>query len=275
VLLSNALCTCRVPDTSKENPARFDFSVVPSIVKGLSWCLMPQGLQRVNSELHRARRGCKPVVNSGPRRLAGDQPKKPGDKDAQAGNWQVNGGQIGTSTQIAMTCLSTSWAAHESELRSWLRHRLANVAEADDLMQDLFLKALRQGERFCSVQNARAWLFEVARNTLSDHLRVARNMVELPDDLVAPADEMDTVDSLTACLPRVLGELSLEDREAIMLCDLQGLAQADYARLKDLSLSAAKSRIQRARKRLRDRMTLACQVQIDAAGRVSDFVPRR
>jgi len=66
-----------------------------------------------------------------------------------------------------MNCLTVAWTAHEPELRGWLRHRLGNPAEADDLMQDLFLKALRQGERFCSVRNARAWLFEVARNTLA------------------------------------------------------------------------------------------------------------
>lgn len=173
-----------------------------------------------------------------------------------------------------MNCLSAAWTAHEPELRGWLRHRLGNPAEADDLLQDLFLKALRQGDRFCSVQNARAWLFEVARNTLADRLRVARQTVALPEDLAAPADEPDTVDSLTACLPRVLSELSVEDREAITLCDLQGMAQAEFAAAKGLSLSAAKSRVQRARQRLRERMTQACQVQLDDTGHVADFVPR-
>lgn len=173
-----------------------------------------------------------------------------------------------------MNCLSTAWTAHEPELRGWLRRRLANPAQADDLLQDLFLKALRQGERFCSVQNARAWLFEVARNTLADHLRVARHTVELPDDLSAPSDEADTVDTLTACLPRVLSELSAEDREAITLCDLQGMSQADFAAARGLNLSAAKSRIQRARLRLKQRMTQVCQVQLDNTGHVTDFVPR-
>lgn len=126
-----------------------------------------------------------------------------------------------------MNCLTSAWTAHEAELRHWVRRRLRNPSEADDLMQDLFLKALRQGERFCSVQNARAWLFEVARNTLADRLRVARETIELPDDLPAPAEDIDTVDSLTACLPRVLSELSAEDRDAITRCDLQGMSQAD------------------------------------------------
>ena len=173
-----------------------------------------------------------------------------------------------------MNCLTTAWTAHQGELRGWLRRQLGNPAEADDLLQDLFLKGLRQGERFCSVHNARAWLFEVARNTLADKLRVARDTVQLPEDLAAPSDELETVDSLTACLPRVLNELSAEDREAITLCDLQGMAQAEFAIARGLSLGAAKSRIQRARQHLKQRMTQVCQVQLDHAGRVSDFVPR-
>lgn len=174
-----------------------------------------------------------------------------------------------------MNCLTHAWTAHEPELRGWLRRQLRNPAEVEDLLQDLFLKALRQGDRFCSIHNARAWLFEVARNALADHLRVVRNTVELPDDLPALIVETAAVDTLTACLPRVLSELSAEDREAITLCDLQGMAQADFAVAKGLSLSAAKSRVQRARQRLRAQMSLACQVHLDEAGHVADFVPRK
>lgn len=173
-----------------------------------------------------------------------------------------------------MNCLTNAWAAHSGELRGWLRQRVSSPAEADDLLQDLFIKALRQGERFCDLHNARAWLFEVARNTLTDHLRVHRDTVEVPDDLAYSVDEVDTVDVLTACLPRVLSELSAPDREAITACDLQGMSQADFAAAHDLSLSAAKSRLQRARVRLKAHMSVACQVKVDDAGRVADFVPR-
>ena len=173
-----------------------------------------------------------------------------------------------------MNCLNQAWRLHEPELRGWATHRLGNKQDAEDLLQDLFIKALRQGERFCSVHNARAWLFKVARNTLADRLRVARHTVELPEDLSIETEEVATVDALTACLPRVLAELGAQDREAITLCHLQGIAQAQYAERKGLSLSAAKSRLQRARVRMKQHMTLACKVQTDEAGHVLDFVPR-
>ncbi len=173
-----------------------------------------------------------------------------------------------------MNCLTTAWTAHAAELHHWLRHRTHDDALADDLLQDLFLRALRQGQHFCDLRNARAWLFEVARNLLADHFRLAHTSVELPHDLQAQNEDVATVDQLTGCLPRVLSELSVEDRDAITLCDLQGLPQADYARLRSLTLSAAKSRVQRARVRLRQRMSQACQVQLGTNGEVADFVPR-
>jgi len=173
-----------------------------------------------------------------------------------------------------VNCLMTAWHQHEAELRGWMRRRMSNSADAEDLLQDVFIKALRQGERFCAVVDARAWLFEVARNALADRLRLARPTVELPDEISAENAEVAAVDSLAACLPRVLTELRPEDREAITLCDLEGLPQEEYARRKGLSVPAAKSRVQRARKRLRARLTLACQVRLDPGGQVSDFVRR-
>ena len=174
----------------------------------------------------------------------------------------------------AVNCLMTAWRDHEAELRGWLRHRLGNPVDADDALQDLFIKAMRQGERFCAIDNARAWLFEVARNAVADRLRLKRETIELPADLAGEVDDVAPVDRLVACLPRVLSELSREDREAITLCDLEGLPQEEYARRAGLSLPGAKSRIQRARKRLREQLSQACQVRLDAAGQVSDFVPR-
>jgi RNA polymerase sigma-70 factor (ECF subfamily) len=105
-------------------------------------------------------------------------------------------------------------------------------------------------------------------------LRLKKEQVELPDDLAAEHHETAAVESLAACLPRALSELSEDDREAITRCDLEGMTQEDYAHLKGLTLPGAKSRVQRARKRLREHLTGACQVKFDTAGKVCCFVPR-
>ena len=172
-------------------------------------------------------------------------------------------------------CLLDAWSAHESELRGYLRHRLGDVHDADELLQDIFLKALRQGRRFCAVENARAWLFQVTRNALTDRLRSSREHLPLPDDLPAPvAATAPPIDGLSQCLPRVLAELSEADRLALTLCDIEGQPQQVLADRLGLSLPGAKSRLQRARVRLRQRLVEACQVRFDEAGTVCCFSPR-
>ena len=171
-------------------------------------------------------------------------------------------------------CLMSAWQACERELHAFLRHRAPEGVSADDLLQDLFLKALLKDRAFCEIENPRAWLFEVARNLVHDQLRRKRDTRPVPDDLPTPEPELDIADGLVDCLPRVLSELAQADREVIELCDLGNMTQAQFARIKALSLPAAKSRIQRARQRLRAQLIEACQVRFDEEGKRCCFTPR-
>lgn len=179
------------------------------------------------------------------------------------------------STALTYGCHNKAWRQHKAEIRSFLVRRASSATEADDLLQEVFLKALLKGKDFCQLDNPRAWLFHVARNLLIDRLRLTKEQVPLPEDLSAePITVIAPVDLLSHCLPRVLTELTPEDREAILLCDMQGLTQSDYAKHLGLTLPAAKSRVQRARQRLRAQLSEACQVTFDEAGKVCCFVPR-
>jgi len=171
-------------------------------------------------------------------------------------------------------CVLGAWRAHESELVRFLSHRLGDLSQAEDLLQEVFLRAMRQGQGFCAIEQPRAWLFQVARNALIDHTRTIRHRVELPEDLVAPpTDEQAPVEALVGCLERNLGRLSEEDRAILLACDLRGKTVRAYADDSGLSLAAAKSRLLRARQRLRESLLLHCQVRFDEAGRVCCHTP--
>ncbi len=173
-------------------------------------------------------------------------------------------------------CIQNAWNAHESELRNYIRHRAGDAHLADDLLQEIFVKAMQQGKQFCALDNARAWLFQVARNALIDQHRLGRSVIELvADDIPNSEPAHEPLRALSACVARVLSELSLEDRDIIEQCDLEGVKQKDYAALHGLSLAAVKSRLLRARTRMRARMSTACQVQFDERGRVESHIPRK
>ena len=82
------------------------------------------------------------------------------------------------------------------------------------------------------------------------------------------------MDELDACLSRNLGELDAEDRHIIEACDLNRQTVRSYAEANDLSLAAGKSRLLRARKRLRDSLVRNCQVRFDDVGQVCCYIPR-
>lgn len=164
-------------------------------------------------------------------------------------------------------CVLSAWNAHEAELRAHLAWRLGDAAAADDLLQDVFVKAMRAGRDFCVLDNPRAWLYQVARNALVDRARRTRPHEPLPDDLAwEPAEPSPPVDALADCVARILDQLSPADADILRRCDLEGQTQTEYARTHGLSVPGAKSRLQRARARLRERLTQACGVRLDDQG---------
>lgn len=161
-------------------------------------------------------------------------------------------------------CIARAWEKHEAELLTFLIHKTGNIHTAEDLLQEVFLKSMKQGKQFCSLNNPRAWLFQVARNTLIDVARTAKPHDPLPDDLPAmTADEREPVDQLDQCIDRNLSSLSQADHHIIMACDLEGQTVNEYARMHNLTLAAAKSRLLRARQRLRQNLIKNCHIQFD------------
>lgn len=169
-------------------------------------------------------------------------------------------------------CVVSAWTLHEAELRAYLRHRLSDLAAADDVLQDVFVKALRHQAAFCSLESPRAWLFQVARNTMIDRARTAHPAEPIEDHadrLEAPAPELpDPVDALAACLAAALERLPAQDAAILRACDIDGQSQRDFAAAQSLSLPAAKSRLLRARQRLRGELVQACGIRFDGEGRV-------
>lgn len=183
-----------------------------------------------------------------------------------------------------MNCLMRAWEANEEELKGWLKQRASSPEQAEDWLQELFLKALQHKERFCTLDNARSWLFRLAHNLTTDTYR--KHHPTLLDDILP--EHRQTLEAqliqdntppapplleLQTCMLRVLSELPPEERDVLTCCDIERMKQQEYARRNHLSLPAVKSRIQRARRTLRSQMVDACQIQFKD-DQVCCFTPR-
>lgn len=166
------------------------------------------------------------------------------------------------------------WHAFAHHLRAYVRRRLPDPVEAEDVLQEVFLKAhthlpgLRQPDRVLP------WLYRVARSAVVDHVRARRPSVELDEDLPAEAvPEDDPGAQIARGLGHMVDQLPAIYREAIRLSEIEGLPQAEVARRLGLSLSGAKSRVQRGRQQLLKMLTDCCSFELDHNRRIVDFTP--
>jgi RNA polymerase sigma-70 factor, ECF subfamily len=118
-------------------------------------------------------------------------------------------------------------------------------------------------------------VWRITRNTIIDHFRRGRPGESLPTDLAVPSEQNTQLPDLGPCVRRFVGELSKAYREALVLTEWQGLTQEEVAKKLGLSISGAKSRVQRARIQLKELLLDCCRFELDRRGNVLDMQPRQ
>lgn len=176
----------------------------------------------------------------------------------------------------------TIWAHLSTDLRQFIRRRVSDDHAADDLLQETFLRIHRNLGTLQEADRLAAWVYQIARNVVRDHHRQAAlpantSTVALGD--VDPTDDSDNQRSLSRCgsaqwLEEMIGTLPDGYREALQLAEIEGHTQQEVAQQFGISLSGAKSRVQRGRALLREALDACCRWQFDHSGRLIDCDPR-
>lgn len=141
-----------------------------------------------------------------------------------------------------------------------------NPADAEDLVQETYLKAFRFARRFERGTNLKAWLFTILHNTFRNRRRdAARDSVTVDSEIVERAEarpgQSETPeqillrDSLDADLQVAVDAVPQPFREALWLRDVEEFSYAEIAKMLDVPIGTVMSRISRGRRLLYDRLT--------------------
>ena len=165
--------------------------------------------------------------------------------------------------------VSDAWAAFEGEV---LPHadrlfRLAmwfvrNRDDAEDVVQDTMMQALKSFHRFQPGTNCRAWLSTILQRVVSNKRRAAgrSKVVEDPDDRIAqtvpfvPPVPQELTDELVL---GTLQRLPTTYQEVILLCDVEDLSYKEAAEALDIPIGTVMSRLHRGRAQLRTELAAA------------------
>jgi RNA polymerase sigma-70 factor, ECF subfamily len=163
-----------------------------------------------------------------------------------------------------------------ARLRRFILNKVSDPATADDILQEVFLKIHDRIDTLRDAEKLQSWVYQITRNAIIDHYRRDVSMAELPEALALPEeyDEPDTVSELGTSVRLMLNCLEEKYQQALLLTEYQGLTQQEMASRLGISLSGAKSRVQRARDKLKNALLDCCHFEFDRLGKVISYHPR-
>lgn len=161
------------------------------------------------------------------------------------------------------------WNAFHQELLGFIQSRVKDTATAEDILQDVFIKIHNSRSSVQDSQKMVSWMYQITRNTIIDHYRKQKHTTTTLDIELALPDELteETID-FTKCLTPFIHQLPEHFQDVLTKTALENMSQKDYAAINDLSYSATKSRVQRARKALSDLFQECCAVEADTYGNI-------
>jgi RNA polymerase sigma-70 factor (ECF subfamily) len=127
---------------------------------------------------------------------------------------------------------------------------LGNETDAEDAAQDAFVQAWRNLAGFRADAAFSTWMYRIVTNRCLNMLRARRRTEPLPEDREAPASRPDRIAEgrwQVEDLARAIARLTPEQRAPLVLRELEGCSYEEIADALDLSMSAVKSRLHRAR----------------------------
>lgn len=149
-----------------------------------------------------------------------------------------------------MAGVEALFVEHRDRLFRYLCRAVGHADDARDLTQDVFLRATRSAQPAPAGDDARAWLFTIARNLALDHHRRRKQPGGAPIDAARPASQ-----ETGAAVQQALAALNDVDRDVFLMRESAGLSYLEIARVCGLSPDAVRSRIHRTRLQLREQLS--------------------
>lgn len=159
---------------------------------------------------------------------------------------------------------------HVNALQTFAYHLTYNQEDADDLVQETYMKAYRFIDKYDEGTNAKAWLFKILKNA---YINEYRKRVKQPtkvdyEEIVAYHDTDD--DHITGYsdlreeiflnmmgdeVTSAINSLPIDFRTVILLCDIEGFTYEEIASIIDVPIGTVRSRLFRARNLLKEKLT--------------------
>lgn len=180
------------------------------------------------------------------------------------------------------------WEFFNKQIRGFVMRRVPTRTDAEDVLQDVYVRLHQGASTFQNRDRLHEWVFTIARRTVADfyrrQFRALRKKKDVPHEVLLdqivtnPTFSLSTYhgdhdihEEVLSWLRPMINKLPEKYGKALWLADVEGLRQRDVATQLGLSLSGAKSRVQRARVLLGEMLQNCCDIEFGQDGRAVSY----
>jgi RNA polymerase sigma-70 factor (ECF subfamily) len=161
------------------------------------------------------------------------------------------------------------WTDFSRELKGYITKIVKNQADADDILQEVFIKIIRNSDKVKLARNLRQYIYGIVRNAIGDYFRIKPNSaIEVPPVMIEPDEQFLNATIAECCIKPFINQLPEKYKVALLLTEFQDFSQKELAEKLNISYSGAKSRVQRGKEKLKEMILDCCAYQSDVYGNI-------
>ncbi len=162
---------------------------------------------------------------------------------------------------------SVTWSTLHDELVAFVQSKVKDKSTAKDIVQDVFIKVHTRSDQLKEGDKITSWIYRITRNAVADHYRNASKTLH-PVNIDWDSNYHEFNDCVSYCLRALLKTLPEKYRTPLELSEIENVSQHELAERLNISYSGARSRVQRARKMLKDKLDELYYIKTDSYGNV-------
>lgn len=166
------------------------------------------------------------------------------------------------------------WKEYHDQLLDFIRKKVKNQPDADDILQEVFIKILSKIDTLKESEKLKNWLYQVTRNTIIDHYREQQKGKNIEVGFSDPEEDEHDNSSMKAAeswIGLYIDDLPENYKNAVVLSELKGCSIAEIAKDLNISYTNARARVHRGRLALKKNLTDCCTFHVDVYGNILDY----
>jgi len=175
--------------------------------------------------------------------------------------------------------LESIWKKFNRELYNFILSKVKDRDSAKDILQETFIKIQKNIHTLKDDKSLKFWIYRITYNSIIDYFRGKNNLNEYDKNCEntpqpEPEDSNENNSKLSECVVPFINQLPLIYKEALTLTEFENYSQLELADHLGISYSGAKSRVQRAKVKLKELFEDCCNISYDKYGNIIEFHSR-